>query len=221
MPSKKETSQTQTTQFDPAALAAYQQNIGVGSSALRDLIADPLKSTFFNSQLNLMRGQSSRQGQTNVWQALNNQGLGGGSGYNPLTASLLTRLRRGQTANESAGFHNLLLNAAQARQQGIGQALSFQPLQTGAKGTSIEKTSGVGTWLPQLISSGIGAATAFASGGASLAAGRGGGFGGGGSLPNYDPSAPLGRPPAYTSGSSSGFFKNYPTNNLFLPSRPR
>ena len=52
--------------------------------------------------------------------------------------------------------NNLLLNAANTRNQAIGSAMSYSPLQTG--GTNTQYASGLGTWLPQVLATAGGAA---------------------------------------------------------------
>jgi len=82
-----------------------------------------------------------------------------------------------------------LMQAGQMRQSAIGMAGQYRPLQTGQ--TQTQQVSGLGSWLPQVVGAGLGAAGAFFGGGM-------GGSGGG--------SSPFSQMP--------GDYANQPTGNL-------
>lgn len=156
--------QQTTDQFDPASMDAYHQLLGKSSGVLQDYMSDPFKSTFFNQMLGMGQANIGQQNQTSLNQLTRNaQAMGGGGNSNPYLQSLMAQQGRGASAQQSGLFGNLLNNANQSRMWATQQAAGFKPLQTG----STQQTSGLGSWLPQLIGAGLGVAGGIASGGIS------------------------------------------------------
>ena len=168
MSTKKQT----TVQFNKAGESAYNTLIPQASGVMGQFMQDPMKSIFFNNQLAMGNKQIDRGNQSQIATLLNNmRGMGGG-GMNPFMLSMLAQGNRTASGNKADLLRALLGQATQARMGAAQQGMGFQPLQTG----QTQKTSGLGTWLPQVIGAGLGAATSFATGGASGLLGMG--FGG-------------------------------------------
>ena len=168
-------------QFDPSGLATYQGlQPGIGN-VLSDFMSNPWRSGYFQQQLGRANEMIGQQGRTNLAGVLNLATQGGGVGNMPaFLASEGARVARGTQRNQSNALTNLLLGSSQLRLGAAGQAQGYNPLETGQNSTSnsssVEKTGGLGSWLPQLIGAGLGMAAGGMGGGGML----GGLFGGGG-----------------------------------------
>lgn len=148
---------TSTNQYNPLAENAYNSMIPGASGALMGNITNPFSNSMFNTQLGMgMNALNQRWGSMNnaTQQSLQARGMGGNGA---LASNQLLQNMRQNSANTSTLQNNLLLNAQQLRQQSIGQAMSFNPQQTGQ--TSVQQTTGAGTWAGPLISAGLGLAT--------------------------------------------------------------
>jgi hypothetical protein len=158
--------QVTTDQFAPAGMSAYNQLMPQAAGVYGQYMQDPFKSSFFQQMMGMGNAQIGQQGQTQTSNLLRNaQSMGGGA--NPYLQSLMAQQGRA-TSGQQAGFmQNMLGNANQSRMWAAGNAAGFRPLQTG----QTQQTSGLGTWLPQLIGAGLGVAAGAATGGKSMAAG--------------------------------------------------
>jgi hypothetical protein len=137
----------------------YRQN-------LQDFANDPLKSSFFNTQLNMSNAQNRQSFQSRNNAFLQNMQAGGSVGNLPAYAqSQLQQNQRGLSADNSNSFNNLLLGANQLRFGATGQMGGYRPLQTG--GTQTQQQSGLGSWLPQVAGAAMKIGAGFATGGAS------------------------------------------------------
>lgn len=163
MSTKKET--TQTIDYNKPALNTYNALQPQILSGLQQYLGGALTdSPFFREALAFLMPQASRLGQRgvgNVFQNLaasgmNRQGL---SGY---MASALGRAGRATSGLQANSFWNAFSGANQARMSALNQAQGYTPLQMGQK--SVQKVSGLGTWLPQLIGGVAMAASGFAGG---------------------------------------------------------
>lgn len=154
-----------TASFDPGSMGVFSGLTKAFGRATEEDINDPYSSMFFNQQL--ARGNQAQQSQASAGnQALLQRAQALGiNPSSPLFAMMMQQQQRGNMGNQSDMFQNLLLQASQLRQQAIGRAGSFRPLQTGQ--TQTQTQSGLGTWLPQVIGAGIKGAGMFATGGAS------------------------------------------------------
>lgn len=230
MSTKKES--TTTNQYDPQSLNQFHGWTGSLYSPLQQLFNNPTGSPFFN--FNLQQNQKAASGLAGrgMSNALLNFGrsgfgtLGGG-----MRQSLLAGLNRVGSGLQYQGWANTMGQAQSDRWNaaGLGSSL-FQPLQTGQQ--NVQKTSGLGTWLPQVLGAGasiagaffgapgIGAAFGGSGGGAPNAGGLGGmsglsGIGsqlpfGGPMIPGTMPTSFAGVPNGGSSFTPSGF-------NPFLP----
>lgn len=193
MSTKKKTTSTfnrkaeQKTTFDPGALAEYRKLTPLISQVLQDYMKDPRQATFFNQMIQMSNQQAGRTGQAMNRNLFQNQLAGGFSGNNmgAMQQSMLAANQRAVSGQKQGGFTNALLFAEQARRGATAQAQAFRPLQTGgtqtASGTStsVSRTSGLGTWLPQVAGAAI-AGVAGALGGQNASSGMAASLGGGG-----------------------------------------
>lgn len=177
MSTKKQTDQSSknTLNYDPKSKGLYDQLTQGGGSFLQGLINNP----FGNASYKLGLGQSmkgaAQGGQNNINALMQNQkvsGLGGNAGAGFLQAQLGKTGRANQSMMSNANLSNVM-NALQRQMTATGMGMSFNPLLTGETGKSqtTEQTSGLGTWLPQLLGGLASGAMGAMTGGASMAAG--------------------------------------------------
>ena len=164
-----------TTQFAPAGMNAYNAMTPQASQNMQQFMTDPAKSSFFNNMFGQSQQQIGLQGQTQMQTLMNNirQIMGGGGASSPFMASQVAQQGRFQGGQTSNAFNNLLLGTNQLRFGATQGALGYNPLQTG----QTQQVSGVGSWLPQLLGAGLGAASGLSglgkfAGGAAMNAGN-------------------------------------------------
>jgi hypothetical protein len=171
-------STTKTTktsnQYDPASTAAYQNLIKGGSSVLSGYMNNPFGNPAYTMGLqNSMRG-ATQQGANNMGvlnQQLRTSGMASGGG-NAFQMAQMGRVGRANASLLSQANIGNVQGALNRQFSAAGQGLAFQPLQTGQ--TATQKTSGLGTWLPQVAGMALGGLTG------GLGGALGGMFGGGG-----------------------------------------
>lgn len=175
MSTKKETNQKSTSVFnrqiqrDPASLTAYHALLADFVPQVRADLGDPRESPFFNFGLQTALQGARAVGGRNFQNFLANQRAGGftGSNQSALTASERARAGRFTSGLQANAFIQNFLAQEARRRQALAFAGAFQPLMTGESGRedsrsqSVEKTSGLGTWLPQAIGMGMAAAMPF------------------------------------------------------------
>ena len=171
-----------TLQFNPLAQGDYNQLTGAGTGVLTGYMNNPFGNASYNLGLqNSMKG-ASQAGQNNMGalaSIMKTSGMGGTAGQGFQGAQQAQMGRANQSMMSQANLSNI--QAALSRQMAAtGMGMSFSPQMTGQSGTSnsTQSTSGLGTWLPQLMGAGLGAMTGGLFGG---------GGGGGGSVmqPSY------------------------------------
>jgi hypothetical protein len=160
--------QTDTTnKYNPASMNAFNSLQPGIQAGLQEFSGDPLQQKGFNLQLQQGQNLINAVGLRNKSQLMSNMTAGGFTGGTPgFLQSSLGRVARSQSNQSGVNFINTYLGARQQQLQSIGMSMGYKPLQTGQSTT--ETTSGLGTWLPQVIGAGVSAAGAFATGGASL-----------------------------------------------------
>jgi hypothetical protein len=112
-----------------------------------------------------------------------------------MNASLNRNMLAGSNMQSNA-FNSSVNSALQNRGIAMASMQAYQPLQTGQ--TTNQSTGGLGTWLPQLVGAGLGAAMPGLNsmmGGGSFSSGYGGG-GGGGAAPTSGNMTPQMAPPS-------------------------
>jgi len=154
-----------TTQgfFDPQSMDLFHQFGASGSNVLQDYMKDPMKASYVNlmlQQMNRQAGLLGQRGMQNLFTNVRSAGFGG-SNMPAYLQSGLARQGRFTSGLQAQGLLGTLLGAEQNRRWATGQALGYRPLQTGQE----ERTSGLGTWLPQAVSAGLGLASGFMGGG--------------------------------------------------------
>lgn len=147
-------------------MSLYGSNTAQGSSVMSDFASNPFQSMFFNTQSQMLNKNISQQQQSSNSTMLNNARQFGSGGSNPYLASLMAQSNRAYSGMQAQGFNSLLGSAAQNRMGAASSLMNFQPLQTG--GSNVQTTSGLGTWLPQLIGGGLGALTGGLFGGGGM-----------------------------------------------------
>lgn len=152
MSKKQTTSSTSTINYDPASLSAYHTAIDTAIPTLQGYANNPFNNPFFLNQLTSLTNQANRSGQNAVSNVMNNFSQGGFAGQNPtpFLNAQLQRAGRATSGMTAAATQQAINNAFQNQQFALGTLSSFQPLLTGQSTNTVGKTSGLGTWLPQL-----------------------------------------------------------------------
>jgi len=175
-------------QFNPLAMQQYETLQPLLGSTLQEYLTkdSPYYNLMLQQNLNAARLLGGR-GVSNVMQ---NAMAGGWSGQAlpPFVLSQLARAGRGTAGLQANAFMQTRLAQDAMRRAALGMAMMYRPLTTGeiTKGWSKEqmeemkKTSGLGTWLPQLMGTLL-----MAAAGAGGFGGLFGGFGGGSSSGGY------------------------------------
>jgi hypothetical protein len=160
---------TNTNQYAGNSLGNYNSWASQLMPMLQGMMSNPFGSPSFNMNLQQQTKAANALGQRtmqNSMQSFGSQGLGTTGGA---MASLMSKMGRYGSNVQMQGYNNAF-NQAQSNQwnaASLGSNFFGNPLVTG--NTSTEKTSGLGTWLPQLLSAGLGFAGGALSGGASSA----------------------------------------------------
>lgn len=173
----KKTTDT-TNKYDPQSMNIFHQMGDAGSGVMQQYTKDPLTASYFQNQVGMLNRVSQQIGQRSMNSLIGQRGMSGGGGIMPgWLQSNIARIGRNTGAMQGQNVLTSLMNAESRRFQAGGNALNYRPLQTGQK--SEEQTSGLGTWLPQVIGMAAQGAMAFGTGGAS-AIGMGAGKAAGG-----------------------------------------
>jgi hypothetical protein len=186
---------TQTNRYAAGAMPGYHVALGMANQ----LVNSPYKNPFFSQTLAQGVNAANRMNQTSQSNT-NSYIANSGIGTNSPAAQMLRQMSGYEGSHNTA---NAFLNASNQAQSmfGMGMNTLANPLVTGS--TGVQKQSGLGTWLPQIVGAGIGAATSFmnpakglstaskvgnAMGGAVGAMGGFGGFSGPSPFSPYTPS---------------------------------
>lgn len=219
MSSKQQTDSKSNTafNFDPSSMQAYLKNISSVMPFLQNNVNNPFGNDAFKQESTIGQDQAARVGQRGVSNVTQNAA---GLGYNTnggMFNSMLQRAGQNTSAMQGQAFRGAIGNAVGRQMSSAGMLSSFQPLMTGSNSNSqqTQQTSGLGTWLPQLIGSLGGAAmSAFAPGaGAAMGAGKaasGGASAFSGGLGGVFGSGPVGGFPGMGAGGVSGLSGLFP-----------
>lgn len=160
-------------------MSRYQGAQNTLMSTWSPMVSNPFNNSQYNMGLQMQTNTANQLGMNAVQNAMRNFNMAGtGDLTGGARASLLSGLSR-QTSNlRQQGFMSNFQTAIGQQQFGTNVLGNMQPLQTG--NTQVQKTSGLGTWLPQLIGAGLGFATGMGGGGGLGSLFGGGGSGGGG-----------------------------------------
>lgn len=151
------TTTTNTAQFDPNSMNAYQGAISGAMGVWNQDIANPQKQIGFNQRI--AQGNSQL---FNTFQRNNTSLAQRASAFGGTTPGFLQNQMAQNQRSLSSGQANLfnqnLLYADQVRQNAATQMGNFKPLQTGS--TMTQQKSGLGTWFGPLLSAGVALGTA-------------------------------------------------------------
>lgn len=148
-----------TNAYNAPSMSAYNTLAPMGANTLGSEISQPYNNTVFNankaigSAANVASNLGSRATLSNNLGAL---GTSGGTGFSGYAGSTVGRFGAATTAQTN---NALLMGAASNRNQALGSAMGFRPLQTG--GTQTQQLTGTGTWLPSVLGAGVAGASAF------------------------------------------------------------
>jgi hypothetical protein len=167
---------TTTNAYNPQGMANYNAYQGTLPSILQGYAQNPFGNPFYQLNLGNNMAAANTTNMNNFQNAMSNFNMAGmGGAPSGARTQLMNQLTRGASGINANAFFNAASNAFQNQWNAMGMMNSFQPLQTG--GTQVQKTSGLGTWLPQLAGAALGGAMDFATGGmSSLLGGLGGGL---------------------------------------------
>jgi hypothetical protein len=159
---------TNTTQssinYQPQSLQQYNSFWSMASPILNSLIQNPYANSNYNLNLAQATQAAQKSGTMATQNALSNMTASGMNMNSGVGASLMSQGSR-YTSNLNYQGFLAAANQAQSNQwNAMGVQAGKQPLSLG--GTTNQTTSGLGSWLPQVASLALGAAT----GGMSLAA---------------------------------------------------
>lgn len=157
-------------QYDTGSKNLYNQLTQSGGNVLQQYMSSPLNNSMYNLGIGASQKGAAQSGQNNM-QALQSMmktsGLTGnaGQGFQMAQQGRMGRANQGMMAGANTSN---VMQALNRQMQATGMGMAFQPLMTGEKGNSSSNTtqqqSGLGTWLPQLLSAGMGMATGGLSG---------------------------------------------------------
>jgi hypothetical protein len=191
----------QQTQFNPQGMGAYNSMQGPLAQTTNSYMQNPFGNPFMQTQQQMGNRQAQNQGGTMMNQITNNAtgaGLMGGAGSPAAMEMMQNQGRANSGMQANLGFLQPMQNALGMQQNAMGLAENYRPLATGSN--QQQSTSGLGTWLPQLLSGALGAASG-GLGGLFGGGGGGGGFFGGA---NSGPSSPMPQSATGTFGGMGG-----------------
>jgi hypothetical protein len=158
---------TTTNAYDPSSMTFFQGlQPQLQAGYKNDLQVDPTKSTGFNLGLQNAYAAARQQGLRNINTLAANRAFSTGNNMSGMQQSLLATQNRSTAGQMANAYISNYLNYDTMRRQEQMQASGIKPLQTGQ--TQVQQTSGLGTWLPQVIGTaaqiGLGVATGGMSG---------------------------------------------------------
>lgn len=170
MGTTNQTSGTNTSQlsFNPLSQGVYNQLTSGAGGVLGGYINNPFGNPYYTLGAAQSQKGAQQAGQNNMAALLQNQkalGLGGQAGQGWMSAQRAQTGRANQAMSSQANVNNVLA-ALQRQMSAAGTGLSYSPQLTGQSGkfSQFQNQSGLGTWLPQLLGAGLGAATMGFSG---------------------------------------------------------
>lgn len=171
------TTQQQTQQFNPAGGATYNQlQPGIGSTlgwymgggqAGPNAPGSPFQSPLFQAGMGQGITAANQSGQTAMSSLGSNMAAFGGGGSPGFLQSQVRQAGYNTSGLRQNAYWNALNSTVGSQLNATGMAANYRPLQTGQTQT----TSGLGSWLPQVLGAGL-------SMGAAAINGMGGGGGG-------------------------------------------
>ena len=187
--------------FNPTAESMYNQLISGGGNVLSGYINNPFGNSAYTMGAQQSQAGAQQAGQNNMnslMQNMKTSGLSGQGGAGFKQAQMAQTGRANQSMSSQANIQNVM-QALQRQMQASATGLSFSPQLTGQSGqfSQQQSSSGLGTWLPQLLGAGLSLGTMGSTAGASA--------GGGASA--------MSQVPSFGSGPNSNFMNSL--NNPF------
>jgi hypothetical protein len=143
-------------QFNPTAMSGYNSMQGPATQGISSNISNPYSNMLFNTQLGMGMGNNATQTSSNLAAQQQNWQARGMQSNSPAAMFMNQNTANMGRANASSLNNNLLLQAGNFRQNSIQGAMNYHPLQIGQK--QQQMTSGLGSWLPQVITGATAAA---------------------------------------------------------------
>jgi hypothetical protein len=162
------TKQQTTNQYSQSGMNAYNAFQPQLQSVLGGYASNPFGNPFYQLNLSSNMATANRQsGQMNqnALSQFNMTGMGGAP--SGARTSLMAQLGRYGSSLNAGAFQSAASNAFTNQMGALNTMAGYRPLQTG----QTQQTTGLGTWLPQLVGAAAGIGMGVATGGASLAAG--------------------------------------------------
>lgn len=171
MSTKQTTDSTSTLNYDKGSKSLYDQLTKSGGGILSQYMNNPFNNGFFNLGQGMGQAAAQRQGATNMNALLQNMKVSGltGNAGNAFQLAQMGKIGRSTSAMGAGATMQNVLSALNRQMTSAQMGLSFNPLLTGESGHTVQQTGGLGTWLPQLAGSAIGAGMGAMTGGASMA----------------------------------------------------
>lgn len=177
MSTKTQTNQTSSNQlnYDPSSLQNYQSLTGSGTSSLLGYMNSPFNNAAYNMGIGASQkgaAQMGNQSMQSLMQNMKTSGISGNSGQGFQMAQMGKIGRSNLSIMGQANTANVQ-SALQRQMQATGMGMSYSPLLKGTSGNSqsTQTQGGLGTWLPQLLGAGLGAAMGGFGGGAAAGGG--------------------------------------------------
>ena len=172
MPTKQTTTGSNSTafQFNAQSMQEYLKNLSTTMPWLRNNVTNPFNNDTFNQEQAIGQDQAGRAGQTASSNILNNASALGYGTTGGVFQTMMGNAARNTAGLKGQAFRGAVGNAVNRQMTSAGMLNAFQPLMTGSNSnfTQTQSQSGLGTWLPQVAGLALGAATAGATGGASM-----------------------------------------------------
>jgi hypothetical protein len=152
---------TYQNNYSQPAMQTYQGLQPQATQSMQDDMGDPSQNPFLQQQQSMV-GQSINQlGQSSNQQIQQSLASTGQGNNGALSLYLQRKSQMNTQGQQSDASNNLLLEASNLRNNAISGSMSYNPLQTG--GQQAQTTSGLGTWLPQLVGAGLQAGAKMAA----------------------------------------------------------
>lgn len=171
MSTTNETTGSNSLQFNPIAQGVYDQLIKGGGNVLSGYMNSPLSNPAYNlgaAQSQKGAQQAGANNMASLNQNMLTSGMSGQAGAGFKQAQMAQTGRANQAMSSQANVSNVLA-ALQRQMTAAGTGLSFSPQLTGSTSKQTQTQSGLGTWLPQLLSGIAGAGMGAMTGGMSAA----------------------------------------------------
>jgi hypothetical protein len=139
---------TTTNSFAPSGMNAYNKMQPQLTGQLQAGASTPMAASFFNQQAGAANKSIAQSGQGVLRGAQSGGGLLGGGAFG---MNKLNQASTGVGQAQNNAFNTTLNGAMNTRTASLSAMQQYRPLQTGQS----SYTSGLGSWLPQLVAAGL------------------------------------------------------------------